>query len=332
MRKQLEAVLSELTRMKSEGIESVYMEDSTMKSLQALRPKSEQAPQPQRALSPAPRVSQAQTAPSPRPENPADSPLKSYINTESKVKVISTKATTQNKAPNKASTKGIPDWIKPVPAPTAFDLPDGDKQTQWDWLRDRVLNDSVCHEHVRLEKGKKMVFGVGDINAKLFFCGDAPGEDEEKQGEPFVSKAGQLLDKIIGATGLSRQQVYMSNIMNWRPEHATPWGNRPPTETELTYCLPYLEAQVGIVKPEVIIALGVTTANGLLGYDANRTVGRTRGRWRDYRGVPLLITYHPSYLLRNSSKSAKRMVWEDILLAMEKIKLPISEQQREYFL
>ena len=226
----------------------------------------------------------------------------------------------------------VPDWVKPIPEPQSFQLPNGSKQEQWDWLKDKVLNDPVCNEHIKAEHGKKVVFGVGNLDADIFFCGEAPGEDEEVQGEPFVGKAGQLLDKIVKAMGISREQTYIGNIMNWRPEHDMPWGNRPPTETELRYCLPYLEAQVEILQPKVIMALGATAANGLLGYDPQRSVGKCRGQWFSFHNIPLVITYHPSYLLRNNTNKTKRMVWEDMLMVMEQIGMPISEKQKSFFL
>ncbi len=210
-----------------------------------------------------------------------------------------------------------------------FTLPTGSKQKQWDWLQDRVLNCRVCNNHVK--PGKKVVFGVGSLDAEIFFCGEAPGADEEIQGEPFVGKAGQLLTKIIQAMGLQREQVYIGNIMNWRPELESDYGNRPPTADEMAFCLPYLKAQLEIVKPKVIIALGATAVNGLLGHDPRRSISKMRGSWYEFAGIPLMISFHPSYVLRNGTNKVKRMVWEDMLAVMEKLNHPISEKQRSYF-
>ncbi len=215
-----------------------------------------------------------------------------------------------------------------IPSPTPFTLPEGDKHTQWNALRDIVLSDKVCAQHLRPEK--KIVFGVGNLDAKIFFCGEAPGADEEIQGEPFVGKAGQLLTKIIAAMGLDRKDVYIGNIMNWRPE--CPKGNRPPTPEEMAYCLPYLKAQIEIIKPQVVVALGMTAVNGLLGLDPSRRMGKIRGKWHSYENVDLMITYHPSFLLQYASAQMKRYVWEDMMAVMEKVGLPISEKQRGYFL
>ena len=212
----------------------------------------------------------------------------------------------------------------------AFQLPQGSKLEQWTWLKHHVLNCPVCLSHVH--PGKKLVFGSGNLDAKIFFCGEAPGADEEEQGEVFVGRAGQLLNKIIEAMGLARSDVYIGNIMNWRPEMPTLVGNRPPTQEEMNVCLPYLKAQVEIVKPDVIVALGATAVNGLLGFDSQRRMKDCRGKWFSFSNIPLLITYHPSYLLRNATKAAKRIVWEDMLLVMEKVSMPISDKQKNYFL
>lgn len=219
--------------------------------------------------------------------------------------------------------------IAEIPAPTPFTLPDADKKTKWDALREIVLNDKVCAEHLR--EGKKIVFGVGNLDADIFFCGEAPGADEEIQGEPFVGKAGQLLTKIIKAMGLNREDVYIGNIMNWRPELPTKTGNRPPTQEEMAYCLPYLKAQIDIVKPKVIVALGNTAVTGLLGADPKRRMGAIRGKWHTFNDTDLMITYHPSFLLQYASTEKKRQVWEDMLAVMERVGLPISEKQRGFF-
>ena len=220
--------------------------------------------------------------------------------------------------------------IGEIPAPKPFVLPEGSKREKWEALREIVLKDEVCNSHLRPEK--KVVFGVGNLDADIFFCGEAPGADEEIQGEPFVGKAGQLLTKIIKAMGLERENVYIGNIMNWRPELPTKTGNRPPTPEEMAYCLPYLKAQIGIVKPKVVVALGMTAVNGLLGADPKRRMGAIRGKWHEFEGADLMITYHPSFLLQYASAEKKRQVWEDMMAVMERVGLPISDKQRGYFL
>jgi uracil-DNA glycosylase len=215
----------------------------------------------------------------------------------------------------------------PPAAPPSPNAPD--KAAAFEDLRRRALECVTCQNLAASRKN--VVFGVGDINARLMFVGEAPGADEDLQGEPFVGKAGQLLTKIIQTMGLSRETVYIANILKCRPD--TPGqaaGNRKPTPEEMQTCIPFLHEQIDLIRPEVLVALGATAVEGLLG----KTVGitRLRGNWQTYRGIPLMPTYHPAYLLRNQALSEKRRVWEDMLQVMEKLRLPISEKQRSYFL
>lgn len=222
-------------------------------------------------------------------------------------------------------------FIEPIPnRPPVVKLTGNTKQEQLANLREQVLSCEICNQHVT--KGCKVVFGVGNPDAEIFFVGEAPGADEEKQGEPFVGRAGQLLTKMIQAMGVAREQVYIGNIMNWRPEMPTKVGNRPPTQEEMEFCLPYLKAQIDIVKPKVLVALGATAVAGLLGPDPKRRIGDMRGKWHEFEGTPLMVAYHPSYILRNGSMKSKRTIWEDLMKVMEKAGLPISEKQRGYFL
>ncbi len=244
------------------------------------------------------------------------------------------------KTPRFDDTKRNPPPAEKVPAkstlpePPVVKLPEGDKQERWDALLRQVQQDPVCQKSVR--PGKKVVLGVGNLDSSIFFCGEAPGAEEEVQGEPFVGPAGQLLTKMIGAMELQRSDVYIGNIMNWRPQIPTKAGreqvgNRPPTPEEMAYCLPYIQAQLEIVQPRVIVALGATAARGLLGQDRFRALGEVRGKWQEFAGTPVMVTYHPSYILRNQSIRSKRIIWEDLLEVMAKVDLPISDKQRGYF-
>jgi DNA polymerase len=162
------------------------------------------------------------------------------------------------------------------------------------------------------------------------FIGEAPGADEDARGEPFVGRAGQLLTKIIAAMGFSRADVYIANVLKCRPDMPRgSSGNRPPTPTEMQTCLPYLAEQIDIIQPKVMVALGATAVEGLLG--TRGTMREMRGKWHSHRETPLMITYHPSYLLRNQAPSEKRKVWEDMLQVLERIGRPITEKQRNYF-
>jgi len=175
------------------------------------------------------------------------------------------------------------------------------------------------------------VFGVGNPDARIMFVGEAPGADEDLQGEPFVGKAGQLLTKIIETMGLKRGDVFIANVLKCRPDMpAGSSGNRRPSTKEMETCLPYLRAQIEIIKPEVLVALGAVAMEGLLG--TVEPMGRLRGRWHEFQGIPLMATYHPAYLLRNQALGEKRKVWEDMLMVMEKVGLEITERQRGYFL
>jgi DNA polymerase len=209
------------------------------------------------------------------------------------------------------------------PSPRAADA-----QSTMPELRQRA---AACLKCPHLVKSRKnVVFGVGDIHARLMFVGEAPGADEDAQGEPFVGAAGQLLTRIIKAMGLSRETVYIANILKCRPD--TPGqsaGNRRPTAEEMKTCLPYLLAQIDLIRPKVLVALGATAMEGLLG--AGGGIGKLRGKFQTFRDIPLMPTFHPAYLLRNQSQAEKRKVWEDMLQVMEKLQMPISEKQRRYF-
>jgi DNA polymerase len=198
-----------------------------------------------------------------------------------------------------------------------------------DELRQRA---SACLKCPHLVNSRKnVVFGVGDIHARLMFVGEAPGADEDARGEPFVGAAGQLLTRIIQTMGLSREAVYIANILKCRPD--TPgqsFGNRKPTPDEMKTCLPYLLAQIDLIRPGVMVALGSTAVEGLLG--KCESIGKMRGKFHTFREIPLMPTFHPAYLLRNQALTEKRKVWEDMLQVMTRLEMPISEKQKSYFL
>src|SRR3984893_5836940 len=198
-----------------------------------------------------------------------------------------------------------------------------------DSIRKRV---SVCTKCPHLASSRtQTVFGVGNPDADLMFIGEAPGADEDAQGEPFVGRAGQLLTRIIETMGFARGDVYIANILKCRPDMpAGSFGNRAPTPVEMQTCRPYLVEQIEIIHPKVLVALGAAAVEGLLG--TRGTMRDLRGRWHSYQGTPLMITYHPAYLLRNQAPSEKRKVWEDMLQVLERLERPISEKQRNYFL
>lgn len=205
----------------------------------------------------------------------------------------------------------------------------GDKIEQLASIQGRVAGCTKCPNLATSRT--QTVFGVGNPDADIMFVGEAPGADEDAQGEPFVGRAGQLLTKIIKAMGFPREEVYIANVLKCRPDvPAGSFGNRPPTPREMQTCRPYLMEQIDIIKPKVIVALGAVAVEGLLGTRA--PMRELRGRWDSFNGTPLMITYHPAYLLRNQSPSEKRKVWEDMMLVLERLEKPISEKQRNYFL
>lgn len=176
-----------------------------------------------------------------------------------------------------------------------------------------------------------MVFAVGNPRARLMLVGEAPGYEEERQGEPFVGPAGQLLTRILGAMGLQRSDVYISNVCKFRPSMGENQGtaNRAPSPEELAACLPLIMAEIRAIQPACIVCLGGSSAKGLLG--TQQGVNALRGRWMECQGVPVRVTYHPSYLLRNEALSARRALWEDMLEVMERLGMHVSEKQRNYF-
>ena len=205
-----------------------------------------------------------------------------------------------------------------------------EKESAMAELRERALQCVKC-DHL-VSSRNNVVFGVGNIHTELMFVGEAPGMDEDRQGEPFVGKAGELLNKIIGAMGLQREGIYIGNVLKCRPD--TPgqrYGNRKPTPVEMSTCLPYLASQIGIIQPKVIICLGATAVEGLFG-KSQMGITRLRGTWMVYRDVPVMPTFHPSYLLRSQGNTEKRKVWEDMLAVMERLELSISDKQKGYFL
>lgn len=196
-------------------------------------------------------------------------------------------------------------------------------------MRTPVLACTKCPHLVRSRT--QVVFGVGNPEAELMFVGEAPGEDEDRQGEPFVGKAGQLLTKIIETMGFPRSEVYIANVLKCRPDMPPgESGNRKPRPDEMAVCLPYLREQIDIIRPRALVALGATAMEGLTGQTL--PMARLRGRWHDFGGIPLMATYHPAYLLRNQALSEKRKVWEDMLMVLEKMNRDITDKQRGFFL
>jgi uracil-DNA glycosylase len=179
-------------------------------------------------------------------------------------------------------------------------------------IREDLGDCTRCRLH---KQGRKqIVFGVGNPNAELMFIGEAPGADEDQQGEPFVGRAGQLLNNMIKAMGLRREDVYIANIIKCRPP-----GNRTPERDECDTCSPFLMRQIAAIKPKVIVALGAVAAKTLLAINA--PMSEFRGRWFDFRGTKLAVTYHPAFLLRDPRQ--KKEAWKDLQMVMRELGVAI---------
>ncbi len=210
--------------------------------------------------------------------------------------------------------------VTPPPSRPRADPSERDRveaQARLDSLRARYEADAPHNNFVT--SFRNIVFGEGDPCPRLVFVGEAPGEDEDLTGRPFVGRAGQLLDRMIGAMGLRREEVYICNVLKTRPPN-----NRTPTSDEVAACKPYLLEQLAILQPEVIVALGLCSTHALL--DTDQPMGKLRGRWMQIadssgRMIPVMPTYHPSYLLRAPTPDNRAKVWADLQLAMERLGL-----------
>jgi uracil-DNA glycosylase family 4 len=204
-------------------------------------------------------------------------------------------------------------------APEKIDVPtDNDPRQILRSIREDIGDCTRCKLH---KQGRKqIVFGVGNPNADLMFIGEAPGADEDAQGEPFVGRAGQLLTNMIKAMGLHREDVYIANIIKCRPP-----GNRTPERDECETCSPFLMRQIEAIKPKVIVALGAVAAKTLLAVSASMM--ELRGRWFDFRGTKLAVTYHPAFLLRDPRQ--KKETWKDLQIVMKELGLPMPSKAVE---
>lgn len=223
-------------------------------------------------------------------------------------------ATTSSARP--ASGRASAGGASPAPAQAVNDKPRparpaGIELMDWPALRDAVAGCQAC---ALCESRRQTVFGVGNIEAQWMIVGEAPGEQEDKQGEPFVGRAGQLLDRMLDAIDLTRseapaaKQVYIANVLKCRPP-----ANRNPLPQEVAQCEPYLLRQMALVQPKVILAMGRFAVQSLL--KTTEAIGRLRGRVHQVQGIPVVVTYHPAYLLRNPADKA--LVWDDLCLARE---------------
>jgi DNA polymerase len=299
----IDALLAELNRQKAAGVRRVSVSDDALLALKVLAGTASPAPA-RAATSAQPVASTASAQPLPAPTRP----------------IVVT-------APVPKVTVHAPE-LRPLPAPRELTLPAGTKAARLAWVHGQIAQCPVTLEH--LKAPQKPVLGVGSAEAKILFVGEAPTLEEVEAGRAFVGPAGELLRKIVAATGLSEKDVYVTSLMAWRPEPPTAYGKRPPNASEVAFNVPYVRAQIEAIQPQVIVALGAQAFEALM--QAKRTITQERGRWHEFEGRPLMPTFHPNYLLHNSSLTAKRTVWEDFLLVMEKVGLVPTEKQRGFFL
>ncbi len=215
----------------------------------------------------------------------------------------------------------------PLPNPPVIKLPSGTKAEQLLWLQKTI---DACEVTQKNLEGKKALFGRGSDVAKVFFVGEAPSLEEVEANRSFVGPAGELLSKIISATGLTEKECYFANLMTWRPKPPTAFGKRPPNASEVAFNRPYLLAQIEIIKPQIIVAVGAQAFGALT--HSTTPIMQIRGQWQKVDGLEVLPTLHPNYLLHSPSLSNKRLVWEDFMQVMTKLGMPISDKQKAYFL
>lgn len=203
-----------------------------------------------------------------------------------------------------------------VPAQEIANLPE-DRPAALSAIREEIGDCKRCPLH---KQGRKqIVFGVGNPNAEIMFVGEAPGADEDEQGEPFVGRAGQLLNNMIKAMGIRREDVYIANVIKCRPPQ-----NRTPEPGECAICSPFLLRQIDVIRPRAIVALGAVAAKTLLA--VNQTMGEMRGHWHDFHGFPLAVTYHPAYLLRDPRQKAA--AWQDLQMVMHHLGMAVPSKEK----
>ena len=231
--------------------------------------------------------------------------------------------------PSSSETIDIPQHVTPsapqedirqAPAPGQTEAHAGEQHETLENIRKNLGDCQRC----KLGKTRKnLVFGVGNPQARLVFVGEGPGADEDLKGEPFVGEAGQVLNRIITAMGIKREDVYICNVVKCRPP-----GNRDPEADEISACSPFLLRQIRSIQPEVIVTLGKFASQTLLG--TKEPITKLRGKFRDFHGIPLMPTFHPSYLLRNKGDAGPFWdVWDDMTQVLRLLKLPVPEKSRK---
>jgi len=294
----LDILLEELKRQKAAGVRRVSVSDDALASLKSLVGAPVPPPAPVASAAAAPVVRAAAPAPIPASVRPV---------TPKTAAVVAT---------------------APIPDAPIFTLPAGTKAERMQALKQIV--DACAETKKHLTPPHRPLLGHGSLDAKIVFVGDAPSLEEMEAGKVFAGPAGEVFSKILTAAALTESDYFLAAVTVWRPEPPTAYGKRPPTARELAFNLPYLRAQIDVIQPKAVIALGAQAFESLHG--RSRSITDARGNWFELSGIPMMASWHPNYLLHNSNNALKRIFWEDFLQVMEKVGLPISEKQRGFFI
>lgn len=334
MRAVLQAITEELQRLKADGEQTVAVSEETLAGLRALVAAHSGRTAGVASVSPGASVTSGSAAATGASGGDAKNAFANWQpKPEARAEAARVRPAASAPAQGAAAASAVP-AVK-LPPPPVVTLPEGDKAARWAALLALAATDPVCVANLRA--GKKAVIGAGSLEAKILFAGDALGSESGAGGDAFAGPAGQTLGKMAAAMGLKAADVYVANLLSWRPPAAAAAGpaemveSKPPTADELAYGLPFLRAAIEIVQPELIVVLGAAAAQAMLGGKPVK-LPEVRSRWHEFAGIPAMVTYHPSYILQSNSTKAKRAAWEDLLKVMERAELPISAKQRGYFL
>jgi uracil-DNA glycosylase family 4 len=324
MREQLDALVTELRRLRRDGVSRVSVSEESLSALKSLVASVKTGDTPADSAP----VAQAPAKNTPAPEIVREAPAPVFARPVEKVVIPVVEKTILEYPPvavKPAEPKGP--VVPKAPAPPVITLPAGDATVRLAALREKLLADPVAV--ARVAPGKKLAVFDGAADAPVLFLIHMPGSDDGLEGRVLAGAEGELYGKIVGAMGLPRAKIQTASLLPYRPEIPGGYDHREPTPDEVAYFLPYLRALIETVKPRVIITLGGGAQDALFG--KSETISKSRGNWREYEGIPVMPTYHISYLIRNNTNKSKRIVWEDMLSVMERLALPISEKQRGYF-
>jgi DNA polymerase len=354
MKLVLQTLLEELNRLKSEGVNTVPVSDGSLAALQKIvdartiqainqaetRPVRAATPSPTPASVPAPAATPtpASTQPAPRFADTVPPPASSRSTDSGPTGLEAFLSGKETSRPEPAPSHSV---ARKLPPPPELTLPSGTKAERLSWLEQEILKDPLWKLHARPES--RPLLDHGHVDTGILFLGDSPSEEEQSAGEAFVNAPGQLYLKIMQAMGLKRDDVTLGHAFPWRPLGPVDPSTGKATHRDLNaeeihYCQGFLGALIDILQPRLIIALGASTGKGLFGTTAFKALTEVRGQWKEYHGIPTLISFHPNYLLlkgsesKTSEKKTKRAAWEDMLKVMERLGLPISEKQRAFFL